>query len=128
MSAPYLRLKNSKRTLKSQAFCTVPEKPKKMDQIGAPGGTLLDFLTSILLQNIKKIEGDNLKTYLKNFENLNAEKKLKGGLLYFSSLWQTVQFDTLKFHRAILVSSCTFKKVPIVAAFHFMKRRLKTAK
>ena len=37
-----------------------------------------------------------------------------------------VQFGPLNFCRTILVSSCGLKKVPIIAAFHFMTRRLKS--
>ena len=89
------------------------------------GGTLSDFSTSILLQNIKKIEGGTF--WMKKFRNkvskcreknkdplvspgiiCYAEKKEK--LLYFSSLCQTVQLGTLKLRRTILVSSCGSKK------------------
>ena len=46
---------------------------------------------------------------------------------WFSSLDQIVQFGAIIFCRTILVSSCGYKKrVTIIVAFHFMKRRLKT--
>ena len=47
-------------------------------------------------------------------------------LLFFSSLCQMVEFDTLKFRRTFLVSSCGLKKISIIVTFHLMKRRLKT--
>ena len=47
---------------------------------------------------------------------------------WFSSLGQMSQFGTIKLCRTfknILVSSCGLKKVTIIVAFHFVKRRLK---
>ena len=70
-SALYLRFKNSTRTSKCQVLSsTVPEEPQKLDRTGAPGAVLLDFLSTILLQSINKIEGDPLET-LKNFRKKN---------------------------------------------------------
>ena len=52
--APLLRLKNSKRTSKCQVLLsTVSEKPKSWTKLALP----CDILLSILLQNIRKIEG-----------------------------------------------------------------------
>ena len=103
MSAPYPRLKNSKKTSKCQVFFYSTRESlkklhnKKMDRVarrsplartpGAlkshnakklKGGTLWGFSTSILSQNMKK---------LKNFflflgKNLTMPKKLEGGTLW----------------------------------------------
>ena len=114
------------------------------------GGTLLDFPTSILSQNIKKCRGDPLRE--KNFEKKSeknvsqcrkkiergdslvspgmvcyAEKQVKP--FWSSSLGQMVQFDTIIFCRTFKNYFGQFvwieKKVTIIVAFHFMKRRLK---
>ena len=53
-----------------------------------------------------------------------AEKE--GKPFWFSSLGQMMQLETIKNCRTILVTSCGLeKKVTIIVAFHFMKRRLK---
>ena len=58
-SAPYLRLKNSKRTFNCQVTFYSSPKTQKLDRADAlKEGTLSDFSTSILLQNIKQIEGE----------------------------------------------------------------------
>ena len=55
------------------------------------GGTLWDFPTSILSQNIKKMQGDPLRE--KNFEKKSEKnvsqcrKKLKGGTLWSRPVW-----------------------------------------
>ena len=90
-------------------------------------GTILDFLTSILLQKNSKYQklkrpfgGKTLK------KSLNAKKPERGDplvspgivcyaekkeqLLYFSSLCEMVQVDNLKIRRTILVSSCGLNK------------------
>ena len=61
--------------------------PKKMK-----GGTLWDFPTSILSQNIKKMQGDRLRK--QNFEKKIPKKnisqcrnKLKGGTLWSLPVW-----------------------------------------
>ena len=121
--------------------------PKKLE-----GGTLWDFPTSILSQNIKKMQGDPLRK--KNFEK-NSEKKclavpkkiergdslVSPGMVCYaekqvkpfwsSSLGQMVQFDTIIFCRTFKNYFGQFvwiekKRVTIIVAFHFMKRRLKT--
>ena len=116
------------------------------------GGTLWDFPISILSQNIKKMQGDPLRK--KNFEKkipkkmspvpkkiergdslvspgmvCYAEKQVKP--FWFSSLDQIVQFDTIIFCRTFKNYFGQFvwiekKRVTIIVAFHFMKRRLKT--
>ena len=57
-----------------------------------------------------------------------AEKKEK--LFWFSSLGQMIQFGTIKFRITFRNYFGQFvrieKKVTIIVAFHFMKRRLKT--
>ena len=59
-SASRLRLKNSKRTSKRHAVSsTVPEKSKRGPNWRTKGDPL-GFLKSILLQNIKKNEGEKL--------------------------------------------------------------------
>ena len=86
--------------------------PKKLE-----GGTLWDFPTSILSQNIKKMQGDPLrkKNPKKNPKKFrSAEKNERGdsldlarygmlrgktGKLCSSSLGQMVQFDTIIFCR-----------------------------
>ena len=62
---------------------------KKMDRVTKKlkGGTLWDFPTSILSQNIKKMQGDPLRE--KNFEKnvSQCRKKLKGGTLWSRPVW-----------------------------------------
>ena len=88
------------------------------------GGTLWDFLTSILSQNIKKNAGETLwgKIFFSKKKSRSAEKNEKGESLvspgmvcyaekqekpfWFSSLDQIVHFDAIIFCRTILVSSC----------------------
>ena len=95
--------------------------PKKLK-----GGTLWDFSTSILSQNIKKLKWDPLRKIFR--KSLTVPKKSKGRrfvsssfvryakneqLSYFNSIGQMVQFGVLKFRRTcrtILVSSCGLKK------------------
>ena len=94
------------------------------------GGTLWDFSTSILSQNIKKNEGGTLWGKKFRKKSHSAEKNLKREnslvspgmvcyakkekkLFWFSSLGQMYQFGTIKFCRTcrtILVSSCGLKK------------------
>ena len=92
-SAPYLRLKNSKRTLKCQVFSfTVQEKPKRRtklarrDQLardpGALKGDPLGIFNSSVAKH-QKIEGGPLEE-IKNFSKKSHNaKKLKGGLGVF---------------------------------------------
>ena len=59
------------------------------------GGTLCDFLTSIVLQNIKKIEGGTLweKNFNpKNFKKSHSSEKKWGILSVISRLWTSVLF------------------------------------
>ena len=117
------------------------------------GGTLWDFPTSILSQNIKKMQGDPLRK--KNFEKKSEKKCLakpkkiergdslvSPGMICYaekqvkpfwsSSLGQMVLFDTIIFCRTFKNYFGQFvwieKKVTIIVAFHFMKRRLKTSR
>ena len=85
--------------------------PKKLK-----GGTLWDFPTSILSQNIKKCSGDPLRKKNSKKNVSQCQKKLKGGdslvspgmvcyaekqvkPFWSSSLGQMVQFDTIIFCR-----------------------------
>ena len=108
-------------------------------------GTLWDFSTSILSQNIKKMQGDPLgkKFFEKKSRSVEknervflvspgmvcyAEKQEK--LFWFSSLDQIVQFGAIIFCRTFVelfwsVRVDRKKRVTIIVAFHFMKRRLK---
>ena len=101
----------------SSVLFTVPENPKVGPNWRAPlarasgalkGGTISDFLTSILLQNIEKIEGRSL--WRKKIEKVSQSQKNERGplvspgivcyaeqkeqFLYFSSLCQMLVFDT----------------------------------
>ena len=67
-SAPYLRLKDSKRTSKCQSIGELgtPFMKKKFEKKShnaekTESGTLWDFSTSILSENTKKIEGGTLR-------------------------------------------------------------------
>ena len=78
-SALYLRLKNSKRTSKCQVFFYSTRKTQKLNRIGAiKGGTLSDFLTSIVAKHQKKIEREPLEEKFRKKVS-QCRKKLKGG-------------------------------------------------
>ena len=120
--------------------------PKKLK-----GGTFWDFPTSILSQNIKKMQGGPFeeKKIRKKIRKkcLAVPKKIERGdslvspgmvcyaekqvkPFWSSSLGQMVQFDTIIFCRTFKNYSGQFvwiekKRVTIIVAFHFMKRRLK---
>ena len=106
-SAPYPRLKNSKRTSRCQFTVLENRKAKKNEPSGAPGpasaspwrakakkilekkshnaeklkgGPFGGFSTSILSQNIKKWRGENFYFRKKNLTI--PKKKLKGGTLW----------------------------------------------
>ena len=115
------------------------------------GGTLWDFPTSILSQNIKKMQGGPFeeKNSKKKFRKkcLAVPKKIERGdslvspgmvcyaekqvkPFWSSSLGQMVQFNTIIFCRTFKNYFGQFvwiekKRVTIIVAFHFMKRRLK---
>ena len=112
------------------------------------GGTLWDFSTSILSQNIKKMQGGPFggKFFFEK-KSRSAEKNERGESLvspgmvcytekqekpfWFSSLDQIVHFDAIIFCRTFVelfwsVRVDRKKRVTIIVAFHFMKRRLKT--
>ena len=112
------------------------------------GGTLWNFSTSILSQNIKKNAGGTLwgKNFCFEKKSRSAEKKERGESLvspsmvcytekqekpfWFSSLDQIVHFDAIIFCRTFVelfwsVRVDRKKRVTIIVAFHFMKRRLK---
>ena len=116
--------------------------PKKLKR-----GTLWDFSTSILSQNIKKLKGGfrNKVTMPKKTERGDAlvspgmvcyaEKEEKP--FWLSSLGQMSQFGTIKLCRTFKNYFGQFvwiekkrekKRVTIVVAFHFMKPRLKTGR
>ena len=86
-SAPYLRLKNSRRTSKCQSIgesgpfyekkflkksLTMPKKTER--------GTLWDFSTFILSRNSKKIEGDPLRKKIPEKKSRIAKKTERGTL------------------------------------------------
>ena len=89
----------------SRKSLTMPKKLK--------GGTLWDFSTSILSQNIKKLKGDPLGKFFSK-KSLTMPKKLKTGMVWlcyaekeenpfwFTSLGQMMQFGTIKFTRTFL--------------------------
>ena len=85
-SAPYLRLKNSKRTSKCQSILFYGTgKTQKLNRIGAPEGTLWDF-SSILPQIIKKNWRRGTFGEKIFFEkSYNAEKTERGTLWDFST-------------------------------------------
>ena len=106
------------------------------------GETLWDFPTSILTQNSKNIEGGPFGEKIPEKKS-QCRKKLKGDSLvppgivcyaekqeepfWFSSLGQMVQFGAIIFCRTFRNYFGQFvwiKKVTIIVAFHFMKRRL----
>ena len=115
------------------------------------GGTLWDFPTSILSQNIKKMQGGPFeeKKFRKKIRKkcLAVPKKIERGdslvspgmicyaekqvkPFWCSSLGQMVLFDTIIFCRTFKNYFGQFvwiekKRVTIIVAFHFMKRRLK---
>ena len=84
-SAPYPKLKNSKRTSKSQFTVLENRKSKKKETL--KGGTLWDFPTSILTQNSKKLKGGPFgeKTFSEK-KSSQRRKKLKGGpgMVYYT--------------------------------------------
>ena len=125
----------------------IPQCRKKLK-----GGTLWDFPTSILSQNTKKMKGgpfEEKKIRKKNSEKkcLAVPKKIERGdsfvspgmvcyaekqvkPFWSSSLGQMVQFNTIIFCRTFKNYFGQFvwiekKRVTIIVAFHFMKRRLK---
>ena len=78
-SAPYLRLKNSKRTSRCQSILFYGTgKTQKLNRIGALEGTLWNF-SSILSQIMKKIGGALLVKKIFWKKSLTMPKKLKGG-------------------------------------------------
>ena len=116
------------------------------------GGTLWDFSTSFLSQNIKKNAGGTLwgKIFFRK-KSLAVPKNMKGGReclvspgmicyaekqekpFWFSSLDQIVRFDAINFCRTFVelfwsVRVDRKKRVTIIVAFHFMKRRSKIEK
>ena len=147
-SAPYPRLKNSKRTSK---FPSIGELGlllwKKVSQCRKKlkGRTLWDFSTSILLQNSKKIEGGPF-VRKKVLKSRTVPKKwtlwsrpvlyvTRETFFWFSSLGQQVHFGVFwkfcrTFARTILVSSGGLKKTLTKShdysrLFSEEKRRLK---
>ena len=112
------------------------------------GGTLWDFSTSILSQNIKKNAGGPFgekfffekKSVAVPKKNERGESLVSPGMVcyaekqekpfWFSSLDEIVHFDAITFCRTFVelfwsVRVDRKKRVTIIVAFHFMKRRLK---
>ena len=113
------------------------------------GGTLWDFSTSILSQNIKKNAGGppweiffRKKSLAVPKKNERGESLVSPGMVcyaekqekpfWFSSLDQRVHLDAIIFCRTFVelfwsVRVDRKKRATIIVAFHFMKRRLKTS-
>ena len=115
-------------------------------------GNFWDFPTSILSQNSKKVEGgDPLKKKKFREKSLAVPKKIGRGdplvspgmvwyagkqekPFWFSSLDQIVHFGPIIFCRTfknyfgqfVWIEKKKKRKVTIIVAFHFMKRRLKS--
>ena len=109
-------------------------------------GALWDFSTSILSQNIKKMQGGPFgeifffrkKSLAVPKKNERGEPLVSPGMVcyaekqekpfWFSSLDQIVQFGAIIFCRTFVELFWSVrvdrKKVTIIVAFHFMKRRL----
>ena len=118
-SAPYLRLKNSKRMSKCQVFSsTVPEKPKSWCELALKVRTPPDFLTSIVAKH-QKTEGGLLRKKRLSKKSLTMPTKAERGdplvlpgtvcyaekqekSFWFNWLGQMVQFDTIKFRITFL--------------------------
>ena len=116
--------------------------PKKTER-----GALWDFSTSILSQNVKKNAWGTLwGNFFSKKKSRSAEKNERGEslvspgmvcyaekqekLFWFNSLDQIVHFDAIIFCRTFVelfwsVRVDRKKRVIIIVAFHFMKRRLK---
>ena len=117
--------------------------PKKLK------GGLWHFSTSILSQNIKKIERGPLGIVFSRKKVSQCRKKLEGyhlvspGIVcyaekekkpfWFSSLGEMIQFGTINIRRTfenyfgqfVWIEKIEEKESLIIVAFHFMKRRLK---
>ena len=120
-SAPYLRLKNGKRTSKCQVFSsTAPEKifEKSLTMAKKLKWGTLGFSTSILSQ---KLKGDPLGIFFRKKKlkkgpfSLVWHCMLRGKPFWFRSLGQQVQFGIFlkfcrTFGRTILVTSGVSKK------------------
>ena len=75
-------------------------------------GTLWDFSTYILWQNIKKLKGDSFGENFIFEKNSQCRKKLKGGMVccaekeekqfWITSLGQMIQFGTIKICRTFV--------------------------
>ena len=74
-SAPYLRLKNNKRTSKCQVFLYSTQKTQKLKRIGAPGG-YSDFSTSIVAKH-QKMKRRHFGDFSTSFLSPGIKKKLK---------------------------------------------------
>ena len=126
-SAPYLRLKNSKRTSKCQVFFYSAWKKRRLDRIGALKGVTFSKLLTSILQNTKQREkglfGKNFRNKPHNAENWKRGHLVSPGIVchegkkekrfWLRSLCLMVQFDTIKFGgicRTILVNSSALKK------------------
>ena len=108
--------------------------PKKTER-----GTLWDFSTSILSQNIKKLKKTKIFIFGKKSRSAEKNERVSPCMVcyaekqekpfWFSSLDQIVLFDAIIFCRTFVelfwsVRVDRKKRVTIIVAFHFMKRRL----
>ena len=106
-SAPYLRLKNSKRTSKCQVFFAVPKKPKNCSELtrrgpasagpwGAKRGDLFGFLNIYGCKHKKLREGPIEGTTFQK-ESHNAEETERGTHWGFSTsiMSQNIEGGTL---------------------------------
>ena len=132
--------------LKKTKICIFGKKSHNAEK-KLKGGNLWDFSTSILSQNIKKNAGGTLwgnfffgKKVSQCRKNERGESLVSPGMVcyaekqekpfWFSSLDQIVHFDAIIFCRTFVelfwsVRVDRKKRVTIIVAFHFMKRRLK---
>ena len=138
-------LKKMDRVARRSPLARAPGALKSHNPEKLKGGTLWGFSTSILSQNIKKLKGG--KFLFSKKKSRSAEKNERGEPLvspgmvcyagkqekpfWFSSLDQIVQFGAIIFCRTFVelfwsVRVDRKKRVTIIVAFHFMKRRLKT--
>ena len=146
-------LSQNMKKLKKKKFFSFREKISQCRK-KLKGGTFWDFPTSILSQNIKKMQGGpfeekKFRKKIRKKMSRSAEKNERGDSLvspgmicyaekqvkpfWSSSLGQMVLFDTIIFCRTFKNYFGQFvwiekKRVTIIVAFHFMKRRLKNQK
>ena len=130
------------------SVCTSFTVPKKLDRISALKGRPFEIFQHFC-RKTTKLKGDHPLVNFFSRKIPQCRKKTgKGGHplvspgivcyakkrkkpFWFSSLGQMVQFDTIKFGRTFknYLGQLVWieKRVSIIVAFHFMKRRLKSS-